>query len=372
MNNSTVNESKSTCGFEPSYWETCKLVIWVTYTIIPPFCLLIGLPSHLIALIAFLRHRNSDTGYSYQILTGVTKIFEIVGMFLFSMFFYNGAGQDWSGEGTGDGAEWFLGSYWLMRFTAHVLPPMAAFVSDLVAFSSAAMAADRAFALSLPFRYQSKNHSMHFLWACLLCFSIPLMCELHLALSFTVVRRQNSTKYSIEYGQFSGSSTNLVWTNVTAAIRSIAELTLIVCSIFMIYRFKRRNLKVQQLSTNDARKEATRKANERTLFYLALFQCTANTLPGFLITAWDVTNYFQPSFVYCDGVILSPITDLVLQVVNAIDVYFMICVSTNFRRMIVRVLNRESVTTHTPALASRATPHGEHGRSRSAVAGGRG
>lgn len=60
------------------------------------------------------------------------------------------------------------------------------------------------------------------------------------------------------------------------------------------------------------------------------------------MTAWDVANYFSPSFAYCGGTMLSPLTDLLLQVANSVDVYFMLCVSSSFRHMVRSVVRRGS------------------------------
>lgn len=340
MNNNTFDTAVD-CGYSPAFWEACKMVTYITYTLAPPICLIVGLPSHLVALIAFLKHRNADAGYSFQILTTLTKVLEILAMFMFSLFFIHGAGQDWTGAGPGDGPDWFMTSYSMMWFTAHVPPTLAAAATDIAVFASAATAADRAFALTMPFVYQKINHKRHFAVAAAACILVPLIGELHVCFMFELISAEaNSSKYLVQYAEFAMSSVGANWATIMAVVRSLGEATLILCSVVMIYKFKQRNQKVQQLGSLDVNKEAKRKANERTLFFLALYQCTATTLPAFLITAWDVTNYFSASFVYCGGTMLSPVTDLLLQLVNSIDVYFMVCVSSSFRQMVTSILRR--------------------------------
>lgn len=74
------------------------------------------------------------------------------------MFFYHGAGQDWTGAGPADGPDWYMTDYPLMWFTAHVPATFVAAVTDIAVFASAATAADRVFALSRPFLYQKISH----------------------------------------------------------------------------------------------------------------------------------------------------------------------------------------------------------------------
>ena len=126
--------------------------------IMAPLAFLISFPSHVLGLLAFLKHRNDESAYYYQIFTTIGRISEIVALYMRLLFFDQAAGQYPMGEHEWDGVDWFVKNYPLMWFTAHVTPALLESSIWLTITASASMAADRVFALWKPFVYKTTNH----------------------------------------------------------------------------------------------------------------------------------------------------------------------------------------------------------------------
>src|SRR5687768_15915540 len=106
-----------TCAWTKSQWTQTRTAEYAAQQVITPLHFALGVPGHLLSLLAFYKQSKLEKAYTYQIYAVASELVEILGFdaMIFSYFYWSGAG--------GFGNPWFMSQYPLMWYSAHVAVP---------------------------------------------------------------------------------------------------------------------------------------------------------------------------------------------------------------------------------------------------------
>lgn len=331
--------NNSTCQLGWLFYAFDDWNKYLTYTALPPLFFTLGMVGHLAALLAFAKQSRTESAYGYQVFVTITKTLEIFTFNLFILFMFHFADQNWSGQRGDKGWAWFKSSYALMWFTGHIAPVVQSGFITMPILATAAMACDRAISLSRPVFYQTMNKTKHQTIAFVSCTIIGLLTGLDTAWRWNIIDAVKGDGYKIVATTFGKTTGGVVAGQLRNAVRFVAELVLIACSVVIVALYRKRIKKVATLTTGQsAKKEAEQKAQQTALVVLALFQSGSTMAGTVYLAAYSYASYFLPSFASCQGIIFSTIFDFALQLVNALDFYLLYITSKPFRTVIKKNL----------------------------------
>lgn len=321
-----------TCNLGPLYWRMVTYADYVAYDILPPTHIALGLPGHILSLIAFCKQSKKEKAYVYQIYSICSEILNLVA---FTTWVYP---LVWSGYMYKEGVEWFVVSYPLMFYASHLAIPTLQTSTTNSLLSSLIMAIDRVLAMAIPFKYKNFDHKRHQVVAFSTC--ILLSVSTSAFNWFTIKLETNLNEYKVSFDQvFSKSTLAIVSSHLRNIVRTLGVVALIVCNVLMVYFYKKRMKQVNQMVSSNNQKEAVRKSQEKALLLLTLSQSMLTTVSIFAQVVLLYLIYGIPTFVACGYLaLMAPIVDGTIQIANVLEFYLALVISKQFRRVVGSVL----------------------------------
>lgn len=281
-------------------------------------------------LIAFFKQYKTEKPYMYQFLLTVSKTLEIFTTIIAIATYL------WWSNAIIVGAKWFTKNYPLMWDVAHLSLPVAnGFMTSSVLFSMA-MAGDRVFALSQPFKYKSHNHKFYHKMAGVICFAIGISTSIFDCFRHFVVPEGDSYKILIDV-EYLNTNIAQVLVQLRTLVRVAAIFVLIGLNIAMTIIFRKRSKKVGQMSSN-SKKEQERKESDKTLLLLTAWQSFLTCFGEIPETCWYIAAYAVPGFATCWGTLMASFSDAALYIADAADFFVVMAINKKLRRTICEVL----------------------------------
>lgn len=346
---------------------------WAMFTdsyIVMPFYLTVGLSTNIILLVAFYKQSKQDNAYAYQVSLTMSKSCEI---FTYSMFIMS---YKWcAAVETPVGCTWFMKNYSLMFYAAHIACPVFNGFIIISLLLSVAMSADRVFALAKPFVYKNINHKRHHRIATAICVVTGVLTS-----AFEVNRwhvlwppsghpvLENET-YLVRYDEeYLATDLATYLGHLRTTLRILAVFTLISLNIAMAMIFRKRNKKVGHLVSGNDTKERERKAAERTLLILTVYQSVLNAIAQTPHSGYSIAAAASPVFNRCYGIVVAPFVDMAIELSDSADFFVVIAINKRMRRLVLQVLPRrlqcmkETVTVMSTGDTSRQRSTGTTGQ----------
>lgn len=320
------------CGFANQTLISTENMYFVTFYILLPYYLTLGLLSNIILLVAFIKQAKIEGHYAYQVSVVITKTFENVtfGLFLGGAYWFAGL--------AGDKAQWFISNYTLMHITMRILGPLHHIAIFLSLSISVAMSADRVFALWKPFIYKVINHRLHrnaALVACILS-SIGLCVDYYWYYDILEDHITGFYTLSTNLG-YVGTMTAQVLEGIRAPIRLVLVAVLIILNIFMLLIYRRRMHKLKRMSMSNQEKADARKETHTELIILTICQSCLTCLDQIPHSVMQVIRHQSELWARC-GLVMAPVADGAIMVSDAMEFWIIFVVNHRIRANILEVM----------------------------------
>lgn len=319
------------------------------YYVCPPFLLLFGLGSNLVAALALYKESKKHTAYLYQVydmlLMGLTIfgfIASIVTLRLCSGFI--SAGQ-----------LWFMRNYALMWYTAHLTIPLVNAFGLASLYFSVAVAADRVVAMAKPQAYTLVNHKRRLKISVTLSLFIGMGSSIFDMVRYYLV--DNGISYVIVIDTAYTTSTFASFSNqFRNALQVVGILLVVLCNGKALVIFLRSAKELSGI-LNDKRITERQKV-EKTLFYLTLVQGIEETIGRVAQVVYYVFAFVDTNFLLCEGRLAAPILEATQELLMLSRVFLAALVSDPFRKSIMRVIRRGNAVGMTSTRGVQAHPSG--------------
>lgn len=300
--------------------------------------ILIGCTSHIILLAAFYKQSKTEKAYGYQVIYSVSKTLEI---FFFGTFLFARLRLDYEPfEKTG----WLHQNYIAMEifghlgFTLHLTFIICSLLLAVV------MAADRVFAMTYPAKYLKISHIGHQIASTVGCFLVGL-CGGGIYLGAVQIKWAGSYYITERDVQLDTSLIGVISENVRLISR-VGGVALLLClDTVMIVLFKRRAIKVETMvaHSQDQTKTAAKKAKERSLLWIVIYQACSMLLNQFPHVTWvHILPRVAPEFRDCYGSVIGPACDVVVMITDTLDFFIVIAINRKMRKLVLDILSRRS------------------------------
>lgn len=320
------------CNITDSRRSFEDVLYFVIYYVILPIYFIVGMTGNVMLLLAFRRQAKTDRAYAYQIFLTSSKTLEIL---CSSVFWW---GYKWNAGIEKPGHAWYMNNYALMYFAAHIGCPLAnGFIIASLLFS-VAMTADRIFALAKPFVYKSINQRGHQAAAVVLCVLIGLGTSVFEVKRWRVSPGVNTT-YIIEFDQeYLETELAMALGHLRTGVRLVCLIGLIVLNIVMAVIFRKRTQKVGRITAANDRKEMQRKAADKNLLVLTIYQSCLMAFAHIPHSIYFVGAFMSTVFDICYGPVVAPFADGCICVADAADLFVIIGINKKMRRTVQKVL----------------------------------
>lgn len=342
--------SQDDCGLSNLTIAISAYFPFVSYKILLPMYLVVGLAGNVTLLIAFWKRSKTEKPYTYQVILTASKTLEIwcFGVYLFTLF--NMAGF------TDEGVSWYRRNFFFMVCSAHLGPAlhMLFIISSLLC--SVAMAADRVFALWKPFIYKDIKHNRHQIVATALCFLIP-SCTVIQDIWYLEIISEGEVYKIIPNEVFIGGLLAKSFAYLRSAIRVVGVFLLVILCILMISLFRSRMLKVGQLSIPED-KDKARKEADRNLIILNVYQSILMCLNQIPHACWQIIIFMAPQMERCYATTVGPSCDAFIYLTDSIDIFIVLAINKKMREIVLsavspcKLCKKDGVSTTTGASGS--------------------
>lgn len=325
-NSTTAAEAIRQCQTE-LWYSFIPHVMFAAYNIITPCCCVFGLISHALCLSAYHKQSKKEPAYLQQIFVTIGETISILSNTAWVAI------TDWIWQ-YGNGPEWFTTCYTCIWYIGHLASPLQNVCLTTTLLLTLSMAADRLLAISKPNFYLNRwGRRQHFMCASICVFlgiATSLFDGFQTAITeidggqYTVIRAPSmSTVWMMALAQFRG------------ALRIAATLSVIICNVVLIHRFRVRGKKVAQMTALEPVKEIKRKETEKTLLILAVSESFFISMSMLIHSTYYVMLYVSVPFSRCEGRIMAPITDAALIISDTVTIYITLALRPSFRRMML-------------------------------------
>lgn len=202
------------------------------------------------------------------------------------------------------------------------------------ALLASAMAADRVFALGLPFVYKNIKHSRHQIAAAVICFTLPSLVSVSYIWELAVI--QKGDRFSVTHDEdYAATTSRRVLVGVESVLRVSCIVCLILLNFIMIILFQKRNRKVAQMTNSSEEKRNQKK--DRTLLFVNLTQSVLmclNQVPH--VALHEVLLY--PGFQQCAVTIVMPLVDACIFLTDSMDLFVLLAVNKKMRQKVVSAM----------------------------------
>lgn len=334
MNNSTINGTSAKCLFLQQHSDLFTLTTYLTYYILMPIRVLVMIPSHSLALTAFKKQATLESSYRYQIFASGVKIVDICEFGVYCVIKFYLAGMN----GVGSGVDWFMRQYPLMVIASRVFITTRCVCVLMPVTTASVVSVERAFALYRPFVYRNLDKRRHYVIAVVSVVALSVIFSLDYTVRYTLSWDTAHGYYMAVANPYYAQA---LWTPIFSYGRVAARFVnmgiLVVSSVMSVTLYRKRLKQVNHLTggrSEDQRKEARRKTNEKTLLVLTLAQAPFMIFNSNILAIYSLGAYFQPTFSSCEGTIVLAVSDMSIQLADMIEYYLIFGVSAEFRRMV--------------------------------------
>lgn len=293
------------------------ILIWIHY--------LLGIPGHLILLIAFFKQMKQDSPYMYQVFVTVSEMLELQAWVLYVVTKKFLSGVEYTA-----GVHWFKQSYILMFFTGKMIYVIFQSLFSLSLLLSVAMTADRVFALAFPFKYKNIKERNHQITALIICVVIALGTNLSDNMLIITVGDHYEIMFNYEATR---SIYGLTMGMLSIVTRGLCLIILFALNIALVRLYTKRYNKVNQISLNEA-KAKQRKANEKTLVILTICQSIFQSTSVLSVVIFYTLGYTSGYFAVCIQYIVNPYLGVSLDLTDLLDLCVTILINKHFRKRV--------------------------------------
>lgn len=325
-NNSTFNE---VCPLLSWYRKTGEQIGVGVYYIFTPFYLIFGLLAHILCLRAFLKRAKKEKAFVYQVMESISKLCAIIFRSIYVVTVNWLTGKYVSGIA----GQWWFSCYGCMWFTAMIpTATMNAFftTSELL---SIFVIYNRIMALGKPIQYKNTNHKRNQIFVALFCFGVGFSTSVFHYFRFNVINLDGKYKYVVD-GVYEKSVTYMVLSQTRNILRGVSLLPIYIGNVLLICLFKkhRKEIKTKLHHHQNSAKET--EDAETTLTIICLCQSLFMTISATGMISFYAALTIKPSFGSCESLLISPIQEGLLELIEVCDFYLACFVSRNFRKMV--------------------------------------
>lgn len=296
---------------------------FIAFSVVAPVYFVFGVSARTICLVAFYKQYKKEKAYAYQMFMALYDMLAIITFAACTLTLNNFAGFRLPG------ALWFQRNYVLMWYSAHLASPLDQSFITVTLLASLCMTADRVFALLRPLSHKAINHSRHQAVAASVCLFLGLATSAFDVCRYKVVKKGDLYELAVNY-DYLAAVTAYVLAQIRNVVRFVGNIALVACNVIMVVSYRNSVLKVTVALNNDDLL-AKRKRIERTLILLTLCQSIYSTINISLWNAYYGLVYGVLQFTACNGKIMAPINDLVMQVGEVVQFVVIWSVSKQFR-----------------------------------------
>lgn len=329
QNSTNTTDRESFCVLPESIQRFCEISWNIFYHFVTPAHFVFGLPAHVVSLITFYKQCKQESGYNYQVVVAVNKILALISFVLYVI------SDNWfSGMGP-DKAEWFVRSYPLMWFAAHLAVPLSNTFMSASVLLSLCVAADRLFALGAPLTYRNVNHRRHRIVACSFCFLISAITNIVHTIEFVVGESVGGDGYVLLWDdEVADHPLSNLLDRASDVIYIGGTSLIVVCNALVIHLYRKRTKAVSSLTNNNPGKEAQRKLHEKTLVILTIYESFTVLISSFAVAAFYIAIYVDSWFSHCGYIAFQPLQNGVVEITDSLQFYGIFVISGQFRKMV--------------------------------------
>lgn len=324
------NDSVAPSCAMPDRFVTARITIFMlAYYVTPPIMVLFGLSSHILAVVALHRESKKHFSFMYQVWDMTLTALCIVTLALAIATF-----RILSGFASA-GSQWFMRNHALMLYSAHLAIPFANAIGLAALYISAVTALDRDRAMSKPQEYATMSHKTRLKIS--VCSSIFIGITVSAFDMFRYYLIFDEGRYVIVldeafitsiFARFAVHFRNLVLAAGVALV--------IVFNVKALAAFWKHSKRLSGIMTD--KRAFQRRQTERTLLCLTLLHALQELAARGLQIAIFAIVFIRPSFLLCEGLLVTPLMEMVLELLLLTKVFCAACVSRPFRVSIATVL----------------------------------
>lgn len=325
---SISNKTVYTCLLPPWYPSVFETMEIIAYAFVTPLGLCLGVATHVILLIALMKHTRHDRSYNYLVYLLITELFEIVSFASYSFSYH------WCADTFSKQRQWCTKSYGILFYGFRLSFPLwHSFITVRLLLSIAA-AADRLLALWKPFAYKNFRHKLHQRVALAISLTIGVSTSIFDCFRYNVAWNPIIGNYEKKVNTaFTESLSGVILSNLRNLLRATGLFVLLFLNFSIIRLYKRAN-KINVGS--DDEREIKKRSNERALTLFTLSQSIFTTIDMTWCVVYYALKYMAPEFSYCAGQLMMPASDTVMQITATVNLFIVIWVSKPLRSMVIK------------------------------------
>lgn len=321
-------DNESLCEDLDYYKAAAAKIEMPLFCIVFPTGLLLRLIGHGVCLLAFYRQAKKESGYCYQIALTSNEIFRILleASYYFGNFFF------WSPNG---GSAWFLHSYALVFYAAHLSVPLyhVCYTNNLRI--SCCMAGERVFAMWKVVAYKQANHKLIRIVSLILCVTIGFLTSVFEYFQYSNPVLNTSTDYyelSLNMGFLQSFLSNFL-AQLRNAVWLCAWLVLLILNVSMTILYRNHARQMAQMIIRSGGQQKAMSAEMILTLITAMQSCFIflETTSGIIFLG---TIYIRPAFVDCEAYLWVHILNTFAMVMEICNCYVLWIVSRRFRALL--------------------------------------
>lgn len=307
------------------YFSAGNIANIIYYTEIP-VVFVFGIIGQSLLLVSMIHQAKKESACSYQIFLTISEIAVIITRTFMAVTYYWLSGFD------GSGVPWFRSCYACMWVSARLAIPLENMLVTTSLFLAIAMSADRIFALGKPFVYKNINYRRHQAIACTICMLIGVSTSIFAIFQYYPETGENGIYTILPDDDFIQSMTAAVLDHARDIVRAIGTITLVCCDAAMIVLYRNYMKKVETIASSSEVKK--RRKMQKILVVLALSESICNLVSMSSFILFYTMAYSYSNFYVCEYFLVTPLTDILIDVSAAADCFVAFAVSKAVRQSV--------------------------------------
>lgn len=310
------------------YQSSAKTIQLISYDVLMPLLVILGLSGHTVCLIAFHKQSKKESAYMYQIFSSISQANETIAYAIHVATYYWFPGSE-----AHAGVSWYMRSYVCMWITAHVTGALVNASVTLTVLLGLAMASDRVFALGKPLAYKKINHTKHQVTAAIICVLLAVTSSVFDCLRFYPIFNENEIYTLAVDEDFMSSFGATFLSHLGTTIRGVAAVGLVAINIAMFVVYRRFTRRISQM-TRTSQAETKRREQQKVLALLAFFESLFTLCEMTIYIAYYLLLTEDRGFYPCKGTFYTALMDDLYEVFGVCDFFVVFAISKRFREIV--------------------------------------
>lgn len=324
--NYSINSvTNGTCQLS-EYWQKFSDTTWfLSYYIIFSLHLIFGLPAITVYILVFYKQTKREDGFMYQLVMAINNMVYLFANALYVVMLHWCSGLSSSGD------MWFKKSYSLMWIAGHLATPFINFCLINSVLFLLCISGDRLFALIFPLKYKNINYKRHQVVAFITCVLISLITNVP-DVWICAVEQENDF-YILSFSDSCGIACSVMG-HLRDGLLMGGPLLLIVWNSIIVHLYRKRNKKVNQMTSHNDAQEAKRKIYEKTLIILTIYESVLCVASSLIPVGYYIAAFISPWFQECGILAFQAVLDGMSELLDLLMYYLLFAVSKHFRDLL--------------------------------------